>query len=493
MNLSNILELLAIEDCENDNYVILNSVDRIIKAIRTWNISDSDYNILLEFINKSFFQRNKILQGILILETYITCKNDYSNEKIKDCIYDFYRSVSQGLVVSSDDFEILTQFSKKYNLYNFEYSSYYDNAKILLQQRKIEYNLIVKFLPHMRICISENIKTNSTGFSLFEYIVKYNSYEVEYYIKNNEYTLIKCCFQEILELKNEWNNNYKSNLLFNLLAFLVNKCKINNKIFEYYEKNDQFKSIVVASPEKYTTFLAKILAYLLLYGTMNEFKESVEICLKLPINTDTNNKFNYAFSRLNYNSFLLRENPQSSTFITIYNKVCYFERTLTFMKIETTEYISFINEIKKTKYDIDLIKKYLDYYDEMILGDLWIKPITIPKKIVYSFKFPNGVRGDINKYFADKYGTISQISELKYKAIIQDIPLEHLSILLEAQSGNDIPEQNLKVVGRYFKPHITESFEFKNRLIYRLPEWTEVINKRDMYWNGMQNISKRQK
>ena len=36
---SNILELLAIEDCENDTWVILNSVERIINAINTWNTS----------------------------------------------------------------------------------------------------------------------------------------------------------------------------------------------------------------------------------------------------------------------------------------------------------------------------------------------------------------------------------------------------------------------------------------------------------------------
>ena len=44
------------------------------------------------------------------------------------------------------------------------------------------------------------------------------------------------------------------------------------------------------------------------------------------------------------------------------------------------------------------------------------------------------------------------------------------------------------MVGKYFKPHITECAEFKHHLVHRLPEWIEALNKRDSYWNGMQNM-----
>ena len=480
---SNILELLAIEDCENDTWVILNSVERIINAINTWNISDNDCKVLLEFINRSFFQRNIISKGVLILETYITCKKNCSNEELRDCINDFFRSVSNGLVVSMDDFEIITQFSQKYNLYDFEYSSYYNDAKALLHQRKNEYNFIAKFLPNMRICISESIKINSNDFSLFEYIVEYNSYEIKDYIKSNDYILIKRCFQEMPKTTKEYDNY----LLYDFLTFLVNECRINSNIFEYYERNDEFKSIVKASPEKHTVFLAKILAHSLMYGTMNEFENTVEICQKLPIDANVKNKFNYVFSKVNYDTIINRANPQINEFINIYDKICYLQRTIPLLRIETTEFTSFFIEIIEIKHDIDLVKKYLDYYEQMIAGDLWTTPEKIPKKIMYSFKFPNGVRGDINKYLAEKYGTVSQLSALKYKAIIHDISLDHLSILLETQSGNNIPEQNLNLVERYFKPRITECPEFKHHITYHFSEWREMLNKRDTYWNGMQN------
>lgn len=77
-------------------------------------------------------------------------------------------------------------------------------------------------------------------------------------------------------------------------------------------------------------------------------------------------------------------------------------------------------------------------YSDLVEKDVWIDNPKDEEQLSYFFVFPNGKQGDIDKYVAEKYGSVEKVSAILYKGTL---PKEHFEKLAYVSYG--IPEQLL--------------------------------------------------
>lgn len=88
---------------------------------------------------------------------------------------------------------------------------------------------------------------------------------------------------------------------------------------------------------------------------------------------------------------------------------------------------------------ITLLEEEIAEFQEMHeMGVLWFDHSKMPDTISYSFSYPNGKHGDIDKTICDTYGEVTQISEFVFCGLIPTNYYEEIELLSESYADDKL-------------------------------------------------------
>ena len=491
-NISNSFEydgvfgLLVTKGCKEYYKEIRDSFTHILFAIENIPISEEDYQCILEFVSEVLFENNWNEQGLSVLRIiYAKCRN-YDKELISDCIDNFYLNIEYGRIVRYVDFKQITSFARVKRLYDFEYGRY-DEAKEIINKRKDQYDFISRLLPDLCMNIDNPLDNSCDDILFFSEIEQHAPWDIDDYLGLNYEVILRKCLSESASKTNSKKNN---DILIGVLFVLLNLTP-KSELCSYYFGDKHLKSLVDANYDHLVPYLGILTQYLFFNERYDRFKAFIYQIKNAVKRSENRNIYLEHFEDGSFKVFELSEDDlilNTDRVLELYNKAQYLEKALPFVtRDEHSNYSEFSVELKEIKADLDDIVALKKIVNEILNDDLWEENTRIPNTLVYSYAYPDRWRGDIVEYISQKYGTVTQLSIHKKKAVIKGITRNDLHYLLEAIRGNDLQEQTLYKVLQYHKPEKIRTHVFRNGYTYSLSETKDLSDGFYSYWLHTKN------
>lgn len=221
--------------------------------------------------------------------------------------------------------------------------------------------------------------------------------------------------------------HYAKQLLVVLADHAINYhsdiCKNKPEIAcKLYKKNVIFRETVI----EYAPYLYRLLSNLIASSFFHlDFKTIKDVCENCIPKCDAESSLHKKLLEKLYDEFTY--NHSFENLITEENALKYWEiadyinraiPTLNFFEIRDGKIIA---EVKK---DIDAINKVRPSIKMVKKGKYWIKQNEFPDYLEFSFRYPNGVNGDLIRYIFEEYGEVEKKSSSMWHGKISKEYLE---------------------------------------------------------------------
>ncbi|MBE6899722.1 MAG: hypothetical protein E7479_03535 [Ruminococcaceae bacterium] len=298
-----------------------------------------------------------------------------------------------------------------------------------------------------------SINDDKPIFKISIFSNKIEDYFEDYYEKGIK-SILQVIEKETLPADTEY---YAKQLLVvladNAIDYHSDICKNKPEIAcKYFKKNSIFRDTVIEySPHLYY-LIPNMLACSFFHQDFNAVKDLCEKCYsKYVVGSEAHKKF---IKEL-YNKFTY--NHSFEKLITQYNAKKYWDIAeyidkaipeLDFFKINDGITIATIKKdmdaIDKTRPSINLIKR----------GKYWINQKTFPEYIEFSFRYPNGINGDLIRYIFEEYGKVEKESASTWHGKISKEHIELFEIFSTIRNYISYDAEFLKIYDNYHLPTI---------------------------------------
>lgn len=479
-----IFDFLNYDGCREYEKYVFEKLPSILEKIKHIDLRDRHISSLCKFVNKYFWEKENIVEGIQITNLLLEIKRNPVKQRLEhDLYWALSRTRRDDCKLTADEIQQLISFADGIRFRSRNFSEALEIAQKALDRTKAKNACAyaVETLSSIAKRIFPRIKKDT--FDLYEYedgclfhYLKWNTTYIGEYINDNyEKGLIRLIKAIEKEEITKDEIGYAKHLLAALACVCLEKRSSitqdkKETIYQLFSQNKTFRTAL----KPYAAFSEETLGELF-YHAFTRLDKHIMVLIfedyisQYPKNSGGYTYFTGAFSFKFTNCFSNLPLWSEETCEEYFSLCKYIDTILPELNFKTHQAYNFFEAATQGLNSLLLLKPFVE---KMNQGVFWVDTEELPLFLEFDYTYPNGKNGDIIKYIFEEYGETYMNDGIIWHGRIEKKYVSYFGLFYSSIPLAVSEDPRFHEIFKYHIPTIIE-----NRL-------TELVQQKGSYFNS---------